>query len=147
MVPVAKYSEAVIGFIETNYPVLEANGFVTLVFGVIEGGVQEGVEVRLTLSSGSAEGMYRDHELSRLVCVLNYSPCYSAGADYIDVDDVFTFDPTTTTIEYNVTLIDDDIYEFDEGFSAQLSFVSPVERVSIDPAFADVVIEDEDGTN
>ena len=39
---------------------LESNGFVTLVFGVIEGVVRDEVEVRLTLPSGSAEGIYTE---------------------------------------------------------------------------------------
>ena len=80
-------------------------------------------------------------------CELDHFSCYLAGADYIDVNDAFMFDHTTTRNEYNVTLIDDDIYEFDEIFHAQLSFVDTVERVYIDPAFADIVIEDNDGTN
>ena len=51
-------TEAVIGFIETNYTADESDGFVTLAFGLISGGVQEPVEVALTLSGGSAQGKH-----------------------------------------------------------------------------------------
>ena len=49
-------TEAVIGFFDTDYTGLEADGFVTVAFGLISGGVQEPVEVMLSLRNGTAIG-------------------------------------------------------------------------------------------
>lgn len=48
---------AVIGFFETNYTAIESDGFVTLMFGLISGGVQKPVDIQLTINSGSAQGI------------------------------------------------------------------------------------------
>lgn len=47
---------AVIGFLETEYTALESTGYVTLVFGLRSGGVQQPVNVLLSLTNGSALG-------------------------------------------------------------------------------------------
>ena len=58
---------------------------------------------------------------------------------------MFVFDRSTNAISYNVSLVDDNIAELDENFMALLSFVEgSVERVSIDPDMADVIIVDND---
>ena len=45
-----------IGFFESVYTGLEADGYVTVNFGLISGGVQEPVEVLLSLRNGTAIG-------------------------------------------------------------------------------------------
>ena len=70
------------------------------------------------------------------------------GSDFDGAGGTFTFDPSRTVYSYNVSLVDDDIYEFTENFFAQLSFVgtpAEPERVSIDPDMALVEVEDDDG--
>ena len=51
------YPEAVIGFLNTNYSASESSERATLMFGLISGGVQSSVNVRLELSEGTALGM------------------------------------------------------------------------------------------
>ena len=132
-----------IGFLNSPYAALEGNGYVTLEVGLISGGVQESVEVALSLSSGSAQGeepSCRQTTSSLLSC----ASLLLDVADFISESTIFTFDRSTTFIRYNVSLVNDDVFEFNEDFQAQLSFVTAVERVSIDPATAQVTIEDDD---
>ena len=49
------------------------------------------------------------------------------------------------TYTFDVLLVNDDIYEFIENFTAQLSFVEATERVTIDPDSAQVEVLDDDG--
>lgn len=44
-----------------------------------------------------------------------------------------------------MTIVDDDIYEFNESILAQLSLLRPVERVSINPPSTEIQIVDDDG--
>lgn len=71
---------------------------------------------------------------------------YSDGADFDSAGAIFTFNATgDRTYTFNVSLENDDIYEFIENFNAQLSFVEAAERVTIDPESAQVEILDDDG--
>ena len=69
------------------------------------------------------------------------------GTDFDGAGGTFTFDRSRTIYSFNVSLEDDDIYEFTENFFAQLSFVgtpAESERVSIGPEMATVEVEDDD---
>ena len=50
------HPEAVIGFLETNYSAIESSERATLMLGLISGGVQNNVNVRLGFSEGTAQG-------------------------------------------------------------------------------------------
>ena len=68
----------------------------------------------------------------------------SAGLDYVAVDTVLQFDSVTSVVPVVVTIIDDDILEFDEIFLAALGTTDPA--VDLDPDAAQVaIIEDNDG--
>lgn len=69
----------------------------------------------------------------------------TAVRDFVGTGSTFTFDRSTRAFNYSVTIVNDDVYEFNENFFAQLNFIRPAARVSIDPASAQVQIVDEDG--
>ncbi len=65
-----------------------------------------------------------------------------AGTDYLALDTILTFDPGVTNVPVIVEIIDDLIYEFEEGFSIALSEPSGV--VLDTPSSASVTIEQSD---
>ena len=70
------------------------------------------------------------------------------GTDVVDFDStgaVFTFNASSETMySFNVSLVNDNVYELIENFNPQLTFVEAANRVTIDPGSAQVQILDDD---
>ena len=67
------------------------------------------------------------------------------GSDYVGHSNVLlTFDAATRSIAVSMNLIDDSVYEGEEDFSATLTLVSDLERVTIDVDNALAIIEDDE---
>ena len=64
--------------------------------------------------------------------------------DYEEVDTLLTFSPTVSTISVPVTIINDLVDEPQEEFEAELELIT-VTNVTVAPAVATVLIEDDDG--
>ena len=70
----------------------------------------------------------------------------TGGVDFDSAGAVFTFNASSETMySFNVSLVDDNVYEFIENFTARLTFVEAADRVTIDPGSAQVQILDDDG--
>jgi hypothetical protein len=72
---------------------------------------------------------------------------FTAPSDYAGISQVLTFSSSMTLQTVNVNIVDDDLLEIDEVFSASLALVNPDadERVQLQPDSAIVTIIDEDG--
>jgi len=68
----------------------------------------------------------------------------SGGLDYHSVQSSISFPAFTTEGIFNITLQDDNIYEFRENFSISIRLEIPSVRVDIPKDTAVVVIEDDD---
>lgn len=69
------------------------------------------------------------------------------GSDYQHPgDQSFTFDASRTSYTFNISLVNDDVFEVAEHFQAGLRFpgAAPL-RVSLQPAQAEIEIIDDDG--
>ena len=67
-----------------------------------------------------------------------------APGDYLSIDELLTFSDSISTIEVNVTLINDDIFEEDEILQGRLSIFTTGTNAAVIPSLADVIILDED---
>ena len=66
------------------------------------------------------------------------------GSDYVGQSNMgLTFNATTRNIEVEVELIDDSVYETEEGFSGTLALVSDSPRVTIGPNAHVTIMDDE----
>ena len=70
----------------------------------------------------------------------------SAPSDYTSLSEVVTFSSSSTIQSVRVTIVDDDLLEIDEVFTASLELVNAVDadRVVLMPASAPVTIFDDD---
>ena len=71
---------------------------------------------------------------------------FAAPLDYISLSEVVTFSSSSTIQSVQVTIVDDDLLEIDEVFTASLELVNAVDadRVVLMPASATVTIFDDD---
>ena len=117
-------SEVVIGFEELSYSGTEPSGEIQVVVRVLQGELSEDVEVRIFTFNSTA-----------------VSP-----SDYTSVDMILTFSPTNNRIIVPVPLVDDDIDEENETFSAHLELnQSNNDLILISPKYASLLIVDDDG--
>ena len=84
------------------------------------------------------------HFQSVLIFIFNFLLFLIAPDDYIPVDELLTFSDSVTTIEVNVTLIDDDSLEENEIFRGRLSIFNSSTVAAVNPSLADVTIQDDD---
>ena len=84
------------------------------------------------------------HFLSALIFIFTFLLFLIAPGDYIPVDELLTFSDSITTIEVNVTLIDDDSLEENEIFRGRLSINTSATVAAVNPFLADVTILDDD---
>ena len=84
------------------------------------------------------------HFLSALIFVFTFILFLIAPDDYLPVDELLTFSNSITTIEINVTLIDDDSLEENEIFRGRLSINTFATVAAVNPFLADVTILDDD---
>ena len=69
-----------------------------------------------------------------------------AGSDHVGRSNVLlTFNAATRSIQVEVELIDDNVFERDEDFNGVLSLVSSSPSVTIGPDNALATIEDDEG--
>ena len=70
----------------------------------------------------------------------------SAPSDYMSLSEVVTFSSSSTIQSVQVTIVDDDLLEIDEVFTASLELVNAVDvdRIVLMPASAPVTIFDDD---
>ena len=71
----------------------------------------------------------------------------TAGSDYDEISGLLlAFGPGSTRLDVPVNIINDDVFEVTEDFSASLILVEgPADRVAVNPSRADVFILDDDG--
>ena len=75
------------------------------------------------------------------------SPTLSAGSDFTQLLDMeLVFSEDVTSIDVNIPITNDGIFETVEDFLALLRFAEPQEGGFIDPETAIIRIRDDDGT-
>jgi hypothetical protein len=117
---------AVIGFEETVYNASESDGEIEVFVAVLQGVLSGPVVVRISTMDGSA----------------------ISGSDYQSIDQLLTFDQSTTRIAVNVPLFEDDIDEDLEILQGVLVLESSDSgrAPAIDPKQAQLNIADNDST-
>ena len=110
-----------IGFDSLTYSVEENVGRIELTVSVLSGVLMETVTLSYATLPGSAIG---------------------GGADYIDTMDTLTLSEMTTSVTFDVTIINDDVMEPNKMFTVALS--GAPSGITLDPASALVTILDSD---
>jgi hypothetical protein len=120
------YLAAVIGFEEEVYSASESDGEIEVFVAVLQGELSGPVVVRISTVDGSA----------------------IAGNDYQSIDQLLTFDQSTTRIAVNVPIFEDDIDEDLETLQGVLALESSDSgrAPTIDPEQAQLNVVDNDST-
>ena len=84
------------------------------------------------------------HFQAVLVFIFTFLLFLIAPGDYLPVDELLTFSDSVTTIEVDVTLIDDDSLEGNEIFQGRLAISTSATVATVNPFLADVTILDDD---
>ncbi len=137
--------ELVIGFINSPYQAFENDTFATVEFGITSGTIatNHNVSVELILSNQTALSKCVVFEI--LITLDN-----TGGSDYQDIrPQVFTFSSSMTSYRFNVSILNDNIFEFSKNLKACLKFMvgETPPRVTLQPAQANINILDDDGQN
>ena len=73
---------------------------------------------------------------------------FAADQDYIDSEEVvLQFSPGNTRILSSIELRDDNVFELDEVFSANLTLLESSPRVTVNPEYANITVLDNDSKN
>ena len=107
---------------------------------VLQGRLGRTVSLRLKTKNGSAIGEILIHHI-----VFKYI-FSSASQDYRSVDTNINLNSSVSEVNVNIPIVVDELVEYDEIFSVELSLISPSTRVSIAPANTLVTIKDDSST-
>lgn len=70
----------------------------------------------------------------------------TAGSDYLQQDQQLTFEPSSTSQNIIIPLVNDDVMEADETFTLSLAVAEGAQGVNIaSPASVEITITDDDG--
>jgi solute carrier family 8 (sodium/calcium exchanger) len=112
----------VIGFEETAYSGVETAGAIRVVVALRQGELSGPVVVRITTMDGTA----------------------IAGSDYRTIDQLLTFNQSSTRIPVDIPILEDDVDELDEDILASLTLQDGGEQtIQIAPEMSTVTIIDD----
>ena len=100
--------------------------------------------INYSIGGGRVDNGSPSHFQSALIFVFTFLLFLIAPGDYLPVDELLTFNDNITTIEVNVTLIDDDTLESNEIFRGRLSIFDTSIVAAVNPSLTDVTILDDD---
>ena len=141
------YAGLVIGFMNLPYQVNESDSFITLEFGILDGGmITDNVSVELFFSNQSAISKF-EHNVNHYP--RSKTSYFIGNSDFEDHGaEIYVLSSSVTSYAVNVSIIDENenIFEFTESFQAGLRFSEAVPPlVFLSPAQADIEILDDDG--
>ena len=132
-----------IGFNKTAYTVSEDAGRVSVLVSVQTGTLGRDVVVTLSNINGTALCKFLNNRnpVQQLVCH-THSVISSAGEKYTSVFTDVTFNASTPTQTLKIPILDNEIVAGSTMFSVSLTSADPA--AILNPASADITIEDED---
>ena len=131
-----------IGFNKTAYSVSEDAGSVSVTLSVQTGGLDRDVIVTLSTVNGTALCKIKYETQSHLAFISTTSCICIAGEEYTPVFTNVTFNASTPTQIVNIPILDNEIVAGSTMFSVSLTSADPA--AILNPASADITIEDED---